>query len=107
MNKYLRLFYAHILEWYLNTLDYIHDTRTWRVRVQWKNTCVWHETGESAGRCLVVGEENGRGKRRLRILVKPEKPWKAKETESWYEGQVWLNQPRIDRDYRQKIKAVK
>lgn len=92
---------------YYDLSEYLYKKFTWSVKVQWSNECLWINPEVSAGRCLVVGEENGFGKRRVRIIIKPDKHWNPKQTKSYYKAAAWVTEPRPKRPKKFKIHSVK
>jgi hypothetical protein len=100
------------MEKYYDLREYFYKKSTWDIKKQWTNECVWetpeydHPT-QSAGKCLVVGEENRFGERRARIIVKPDKGWDPKDTESYHAALIWVNEPRPNIPSKFKIHSVK
>jgi len=110
VNKFIRPFFVFFAEKYYDTKEYLQKKYTWTIKKQWTIDCVWIEpdnTTTSAGKCLVVGEENGFNRRRIRVVIKPERFFGYKNTKSYHAGVAWLNEPRPSIPNKFRIHSVK
>lgn len=107
MNKFIKPFYFFILKKYYDLKEYLFKRFTWTIKKQWSTDCFWINPDDSAGKCIVVGEENGFNKRRLRVIVKPQRRFGYKYTKSYYEAVAWVNEPRPSVPNKFRIHSVK
>jgi hypothetical protein len=94
---------APVIEW----LDRRRKAKAWRIVRQWDRPCWWTDANRSAGRIIIVGEQNGLSQRRVRIVAKPEAPWNPKHTTVWYDAMRWATEPSAGTFERPKLRVVK
>lgn len=106
----MRKFFGSLLRRILYIKSYFQKKYTWTIKNQWSSDCVWTEPDGSindAGKCLVVGEENGFNSRRLRVVIKPSRFFGYKNTKSYYAAIAWVNEPRPAIPNKFRIHSVK
>lgn len=79
----------------------------WRIVQRWHNKCLIN--GEEIGQIHVVGEENGFGDRRVRILSQPYSPDKYGWTGggAWEKAMTWVGEPQLASEVIANLKGAK
>jgi len=79
----------------------------WRIVERWHNRCTIN--GDPVGFVHVVGEENGFGDRRARILSQPRSPDKQDWTGggAWRAAMEWVSEPQLKGEVIANLRKAK
>lgn len=97
--------------WLANWLDRRRRARTWVVVRKWERRCIWRDSGETAGRSIIIGHENGLGERRVEMLKSPLPPeyWGDPKQigPDWAEALNWKYEIRAPVNGSTKLRVIK